>query len=139
DWASVRLILRNRPYMLIVGAKIFQFLAFASVATTSLLFKLNVLLVGYMGLMQLALAQNIASALSMPFWLWMERQWGKRDAYISARLPMIVGQLSWFVADSSSTLWGLIGPGIPSGVASGGMILPSISMFADSLAHDRGI
>lgn len=139
DWASVRLILRNRPYMLIVGAKIFQFLAFASVATTSLLFKLNVLLVGYMGLMQLALAQNIASALSMPFWLWMERQWGKRNAYIIALLTMIVGQLTWLVSDSSITLWGLIWRGILSGVGSGGMILLSISMFADSLAHDRAI
>jgi GPH family glycoside/pentoside/hexuronide:cation symporter len=136
---SLKLMAKNRPFMLIVGAKIFQFLAFASLATTGLLFKLNVLLIGYAGQMQLAIVQNITTAASMPFWLWMERWLGKRDAYLVAMATMAAGSLSWLTADSTITLWGIIWRGLLAGIGSGGMILLSISMFSDSLAHDRAL
>lgn len=136
---SLKLMWANKPFMLIVGAKIFQFLAFASMATTSLLFKLNVLLVGYTGQMQLALAQNIASAISMPFWLWMERQMGKRNAYMVGLFTMAIGSLSWLVADDTITVFGIVWRGALAGWGAGGMILLSISMFADTLAHDREV
>ncbi|ATW03378.1 MFS transporter [Sphingorhabdus sp. YGSMI21] len=139
SWASLKQIYRNKPFVAIVAAKIFQFLAFASLATTGLLFKLNVLLIGYTGQMQLALAQNISTALSMPLWLWMERKMGKRNAYIIGLLMMAIGSLSWLTTDSSITTWGIIWRGIISGLGSGGMILLSISMFVDSLAHDREV
>ncbi|MEO9634519.1 MAG: MFS transporter [Parasphingorhabdus sp.] len=139
SWETVKQILNNKPFVAIIAAKIFQFLAFASLATTGLLFKLNVLLIGYSGQVQLALAQNISTAVSMPFWLWMERRLGKRNAYIVGLLLMAIGSLSWLTTDSSITTWGVIWRGIISGVGSGGMILLSISMFVDSLAHDREV
>ncbi|ASK89318.1 MFS transporter [Sphingorhabdus sp. SMR4y] len=139
SWDSLKQIYRNKPFVAIVAAKIFQFLAFASLATTGLLFKLNVLLIGYTGQMQLALAQNIATAVSMPLWLWMERRLGKRNAYIIGLLMMAIGSLSWLTTDSSITTWGIIWRGVISGLGSGGMILLSISMFVDSLAYDREV
>ncbi|PEQ11412.1 hypothetical protein B2G71_17835 [Novosphingobium sp. PC22D] len=139
NWQTFKLLGANKPFMLIIAAKIFQFLSFASMATTSLLFKLNVLMVGYAGQMQLALAQNIASAASMPFWLWMERKLGKRNAYIVGLAIMSVISLSWLWTGRDITTWGLVWRGLVSGVGSGGMILLSISMFSDTLAHDRKV
>jgi len=139
SWESLKLMFANRPFMMIVAAKIFQFLSFASVATTSLLFQLNVLMVGYAGQMKLALAQNIAAAFSMPFWLSMERRFGKRNAYFFGIAGMALISFSWLFADRSIDNWGFIWRGVISGVASGGMILMSISMFSDTLAHDRAI
>jgi GPH family glycoside/pentoside/hexuronide:cation symporter len=134
---GVRLLLANRPFCLLVGAKICQFLSFASMATTSLLFMLNVLHIGYIGQVQLAVTQNVASALSMPGWLWLERRTGKRNAYILSIAVMGITALSWLLATPTMGHSGLWSRGIISGIGSGGMILFSISMLSDTLAHDR--
>lgn len=136
---SLRTVLSNRPFMLLMGAKLFQFLAFASTATTSLLFMLNVLHVGYTGQMQLALVQNIAGALSMPGWLWLERKTGKRNAYLVGIVFMCITSISWLIAGSGIGLGGLAVRGVLGGIGAGGMILLSISMLSDALAHDRDI
>lgn len=127
----------NKPFMLLVAAKVFQFLSFASAATTSLLYMLNVLNAGYAGPVKLGLASNIATALSMPLWLWVERRTGKRNAYIAAIVLMALTSLSWLVADRGIDLWGFVWRGVLSGIGAGGMILMSISMLADTLAYDR--
>ena len=134
-----RLILANRPFCFLIGAKICQFLSFASVETTSLLFMLNVLELGYVGQMELAIAMNIMSALSMPGWLWVERRMGKRNAYIIALAIMSCTSLSWLVATPDMGLSGLIVRGIGGGAGAGGMILFSISMLSDALAYDRDL
>jgi GPH family glycoside/pentoside/hexuronide:cation symporter len=123
--------------MLLIGAKMFQFLAFASTGTTSLLFMLNVLHVGYAGQMKLALIQNAASALSMPGWLWLERRTGKRNAYLVGILIMCCSSSSWLLASDGIGFLGLALRGLASGIGSGGMILLSISMLSDALAYDR--
>jgi len=116
---------------------VFQFLSFASMATTSLLYMLNVLGAGYEGPVKLGLASNIATALSMPLWLWVERRIGKRNAYICAISIMAMISLSWLLADRSIDLWGFVWRGVLTGIGAGGMILMSISMLADTLAYDR--
>lgn len=127
----------NKPFMLLIAAKVFQFLSFASMATTSLLYMLNVLNAGYAGPVKLGLASNIATALSMPLWLSVERRFGKRNAYIAAIALMAMTSLSWLAADRGIDLWGFVWRGVLSGVGAGGMILMSISMLADTLAYDR--
>ena len=134
---GLRLLLANRPFCFLVGAKICQFLSFASMATTSLLFMLNVLHIGYGGQVQLAVTQNVASALSMPGWLWLERRTGKRNAYIAGILVMSATSLSWLLATPAMGNSGLWLRGLLGGIGSGGMILFSISMLSDTLAHDR--
>lgn len=135
---SWRGVFANRPFCLLMAAKVFQFLAFASVATASLLFMLNVLHLGYAGQMELALAQNIASALSMPGWLWLERRTGKRNAYLVGIGLMAVTAASWLaIPEGGIGVAGLIARGIGAGIGAGGMILLSISMLSDTFAHDR--
>jgi len=137
DTGQLRLLLRNRPFVLLLTAKIFQFLSFASVATTQLLFMLNVLGIGYVGQMQLAITQNIVVAASMPLWLALERRMGKRNAYLIGIACMCLGSVSWLFASRDITMAGIIARGLVSGFGSGGMILLSISMLADTLAYDR--
>jgi GPH family glycoside/pentoside/hexuronide:cation symporter len=137
SWLAV---FSNRPFCLLMGAKIFQFLAFASVATASLLFMLNVLHLGYAGQMELALAQNIASAASMPGWLWLERRVGKRNAYLVGILTMAVTAASWLTVGTEGIgLLGLLTRGVFAGIGAGGMILLSISMLSDTFAYDREV
>lgn len=136
---QISLLLRNRPFMLLVGAKIFQFLSFASIATTGLLFMLNVLGVGYDGQIILAVSQNIAMALSMPLWVRLGRRIGKRSTYLVGVLLFCLGAATWMVAAPGISTTGILLRGILSGVGSGSLILMSVSMLGDTMAYDRAL
>ena len=136
---QVALLLKNRPFMLLLGAKVFQFLAFASIATTGLLFLLNVLGVGYQGQIVLTVSQNLALALSMPLWVRLGRRIGKRSTYLIGVAIFCVTAASWLFAENGIGTVGLLVRGIVSGVGSGSLILMSVSMLGDTMAYDRAL
>lgn len=135
--AQLRAIARNRPFMMLLGAKVFQFLSFASVASTMLLFMLNVVGIGYDGQIILAMTQNLATAISMPLWVWAGKQIGKRRTYLVGLLLFCAAALSWLLADQSIGTVGIVARGLVSGLGSGALILMSISMLGDTQAYDR--
>lgn len=137
--ADLRSIASNRPFMLLLGAKIFQFLSFASIASTGLLFMLNVLGVGYNGQIIVAVTQNIVVALTMPLWVRTGQRWGKRATYLVGVMLFCGTALSWLLADRSIGTSALILRGITGGAGSGAIILMSVSMLGDTLAYDRKI
>jgi GPH family glycoside/pentoside/hexuronide:cation symporter len=134
---QLALLWKNRPFMLLLGAKIFQFLSFASVATTGLLFLLNVLHVGYTGQILLSVVMNIVMALTMPVWVWLGKRIGKRDTYLIGVVLYCIGALSWLLADQTITTTGMVVRSIIAGAGSGSLILMSISMLGDTMAYDR--
>ncbi len=133
------LLWRNRPFMMLVGAKIFQFLSFASVATTQLLFLLNVLHVGYNGQILLSITTNITLAATMPMWVKSGQRIGKRNTYLIGVALYCAGAVSWLFADSDIGNFGLLWRAVVSGVGSGALILMAISMLGDTMAFDRGL
>lgn len=135
--AQLLAITRNRPFMMLLGAKVFQFLSFASVASTMLLFMLNVVGIGYDGQIILAMTQNLVTALAMPLWVWTGKRIGKRRTYLIGVVLFCCAALSWLLADSSVTTIGIVARGIVSGLGSGALILMSISMLGDTQAYDR--
>ncbi len=130
-------IFRNRPFAILAGAKVFQFLGFASVASTGLLFFLNVLHVGYTGQIELAVSANLASALALPFWVRAGKLLGKRLTYVAGVALFCLTDLSWLLADPSITAWGVVIRGVFAGIGSSAIILMSVSMLADTMAYDR--
>ena len=130
-------LFRNRPFTMLVCAKVFQFLSFASVATTSLLFMLNVLHIGYAGQIHLAVSLNITVALAMPLCVKLGATIGKRKTYLLGVAFFCAGALSWLFADASISLPGIWIRGIIAGLGSGALILMSISMLSDTMAYDR--
>lgn len=136
---QIALMTRNRPYMLLLGAKVFQFLAFASIGSCGLLFLLNVLDVGYSGQILLTSVQNITTALSMPIWVWSGKKIGKRGTYLIGVFIFCATALSWLAAPHAPGSSELILRGISSGFGSGALILMSISMLGDTMVYDRVI
>lgn len=137
NMAQLRAIARNRPFMMLLGAKVFQFLSFASVASTMLLFMLNVVGIGYDGQIVLAMTQNLVTALAMPLWVWTGKRFGKRRTYLMGVVLFCTAALSWLMADTSISTLGIVARGIVSGLGSGALILMSISMLGDTQAYDR--
>ncbi|MEZ5499131.1 MAG: MFS transporter [Steroidobacteraceae bacterium] len=130
-------LFRNRPFAMLVGAKVFQFLAFASVAVTGLLYMLNVVKVGYTGQIHLSVSLNLTVAAVMPLCVHLGTRIGKRRTYLLGVLFFCAGSLSWLLADARIAPWEIWLRGIVSGFGSGAIILMSISMLGDTMAYDR--
>jgi GPH family glycoside/pentoside/hexuronide:cation symporter len=123
--------------VLLLAAKFAQYVSIAIASTTKILFMLNVLKIGYEGVIQMSLAQNLAQAASMPIWLAVARRTGKKAALMAAVLVLTATYFSW--------LW--TGPGLPmtsvwirgvfAGIGGGGMVLMGVSMLPDAMELDR--
>lgn len=136
---QLALLWRNRPFMLLLGAKVFQFLSFASIATTGLLFLLNVLHVGYAGQIVISVTTNIAMAITTPLWVRTGRLYGKRQTYLIGVLLFCAAALSWLLAEPGIGTAGLLWRAAISGAGSAALILMSISMLGDTMAYDRAL
>ena len=126
----------NRPLMMLLGAKLAQYVSFGILQPANLLFLLNVLKVGYTGMIHLAVVQNLAVFVSMPAWSRIARRIGKRNAYLLAQAIMIPATLSWWWTDASITLPAIWWRAALFGFASGGALLMSTSMLPDTMEYD---
>jgi len=134
DFAS---LLQNRPLFTLLGAKLCQYIAFGVLMPINLLFLLNVMSLGYMGMIHLAVVQNLAVFASQPAWTRIGRKLGKRKAYLLAQAIMIPVVMSWYWADATTGVAGVWWRGAVFGFASGGALLMSTSMLPDTIEYDR--
>lgn len=135
--ADFRTLLENRPLFILLGAKLCQYVSFGVLMPVTLLFMLNVMKLGYQGMIHLAVVQNAMLFLGMPAWRRIAARFGKRHAYLLAQAIMIPVVLSWYWTDASTGFSGVWWRGFVFGFASGGALLMSTSMLADSIEYDR--
>ena len=133
---DITTIFTNRPLILLMGAKLTQYLAFGMVQPANLLFMLNVLHLGYSGQIGLAIAQNVAVFGSQPIWARMGRRFGKRNCYILGVMIMACAGLSWLLAEPGLPMWQVWLRGVVIGFGSGGSLLMSASMLPDAMQYD---
>lgn len=134
---AVRTLLSNRPFVLLMTIKISQYMAIAVISTTKLLFLLNVVGIGYVGLINLTLVQNVVSALCLPLWVKLGRRIGKRPAYLLATALLGLVYISWYFTGPGLTMPGVWIRGAFNGVAAAGVTLMSIAMLPDVMEYDR--
>jgi glycoside/pentoside/hexuronide:cation symporter, GPH family len=135
--ADFRTLLENRPLCVLLGAKLCQYVAFGVLMPVTLLFLLNVMKVGYVGMIHLSVVQNATIFLAMPAWNRIGGAIGKRKAYLLAQLIMIPVVFSWYWTDASTGFPGIWWRGLVFGFASGGALLMSTSMLPDTIEYDR--
>jgi glycoside/pentoside/hexuronide:cation symporter, GPH family len=134
---ALRTLVSSRPFVLLMCVKLTQYMAIAIVNTTKLLFLLNVLHVGYAGLVLLALVQNIVSAVSLPGWVRLARRIGKKRTHMIAIVTLAAVYASWFWTGPGITSAGIWVRGAINGVAAAGVMLMSNSMLPDVMEYDR--
>jgi GPH family glycoside/pentoside/hexuronide:cation symporter len=134
---AIRTLASNRPFVLLMAIKIAQYMAISVINTTKLLFLLNVVGIGYMGLIHLTLVQNIVSALCLPLWVRLGRRIGKRPAYLLATFLLGAVYVSWYFTGPGLTLPGIWARGAVNGIAAAGTTLMSIAMLPDVMEYDR--
>lgn len=135
--ADFRSLLENRPLFVLLGAKLCQYVSFGVLMPITLLFMLNVMTVGYTGMIHLSVVQNATVFVSMAAWTRIGRKMGKRNAYLLAQAIMIPAVLTWYWADASTGYPGIWWRAVMFGFASGGALLMSTSMLPDTIEFDR--
>ncbi|WP_375383253.1 MFS transporter [uncultured Sphingomonas sp.] len=135
--AALRALASNRPFVLLMLIKICQYMGIAIINTTKLLFLLNIVHVGYVGLINLTLVQNVVSALCVPLWAWAARRFGKRPAYLVSTAILAIVYLSWFWTGPGLTMPAIWLRGAANGVAAAGTTLLSVAMLPDVMEYDR--
>ncbi|HUD30775.1 MAG TPA: MFS transporter [Novosphingobium sp.] len=135
--AAIRALATNNPFLLLMAIKIGQYMAIAVITTTKLLFLLNVLKLGYAGMAQLTLVQNVVSAISVPLWVALARRIGKRASYLAASVLLMLVYASWYLAVPGLGMGEVWLRGALNGVAAAGTVLMSISMLPDVMEYDR--
>jgi GPH family glycoside/pentoside/hexuronide:cation symporter len=135
--ARIGLLFSNRPLVLLMSAKLAQYISISVITSTKLLFMLNVLQLGYVGQVNLGIAQNLTSALSLPFWLKLANRIGKKEAYMLAIVLLAAVYFSWLFTGAGLSELQVWVRGAITGVASGGLVLLSVSMLPDVMEYDR--
>jgi GPH family glycoside/pentoside/hexuronide:cation symporter len=134
---ALRALASNTPFVLLMVIKVGQYMGIAIINTTKLLFLLNIVHVGYVGLINLTLVQNVVSALCVPFWAWASRRFGKRPSYLVSTAILALVYLSWYWTGPGLTMPEIWLRGAANGVAAAGTTLLSVAMLPDVMEYDR--
>lgn len=134
---ALRALASNKPFVLLMLIKIGQYMGIAIVNTSKLLFLLNIVHVGYVGLINLTLVQNVVSALCVPLWAWVARRFGKRPSYLVSTAILALVYLSWYWTGPGMTMPAIWLRGAANGVAAAGTTLLSVAMLPDVMEYDR--
>jgi GPH family glycoside/pentoside/hexuronide:cation symporter len=129
-------VLQNRPFMLIIAAKVCQLVGLASLTASILFLMKNVLLQPESTVGLYVFAGTVATLSTMPVWVWLNRRISKRNLYIIACLLFACLTSSWMLAGAHEPLPLILLRGFLSGTFSGGLLLMGQSLLPDAIDAD---
>jgi len=129
-------VLANKPFMLIMTAKILQLVGIASL-TASILFLLKFVL----GADDSAVVYYISAAtagtmLTLPLWTRINSRFSKQTLYIAACLGYALMVLSWSLAARGEPIEIIALRGLITGIFTGGVLLMGQSLLPDAIDED---
>ena len=127
----------NRPFLVLMGAKLLQLFGVAS-SSASILFLIKSVLGRNEG--DLALKFGVPSLLAtlafMPIWLAVGRRIGKRNTWLLAVVLFVMTSLSFALATPLEPDLIFIARGALFGLCTGGILLMAQSMLPDTMEYD---
>jgi GPH family glycoside/pentoside/hexuronide:cation symporter len=132
---QLRLATRNRPFVILQGAKL-MLMSAAGLHTASAAFFVQRRLEAsdaWLGIIYATL--TIGTVVAQPLWLWCARQYGKRDTFTVAGLFTAVIWLSWLPFGPGTPGWVIVVIGLMAGLGNGGIVMISQSMLPDTIAY----
>lgn len=143
DSSSVRfadgfqLLLRNRPFLLLVGVKLLQLAALASVlASAPYLFRF-VLGLGPSDIGNYLLVFTAAGLLSIPVWRPFIHRYGKRNSYIVSVSLYALAIATWVLWSDAEPDWLIYLRAVAIGFGSTGGLLCGQSLLPDTMEYGR--
>ncbi|WP_230293600.1 MFS transporter [Croceicoccus sp. Ery5] len=134
---QMRMAMKNRPFVILQAAKL-MLLSAAALHTASAPFFVQRRLGmtdEWLGTIYLTL--TIGTVVAQPFWLWLARRFGKRQAYTAGGIFTACVWLLWFLLTKQPPGWMIIGIGLLAGLGNGGIVMISQSMLPDTMEFQR--
>lgn len=133
---QVRIVLRSKPFMVFIGVKFFQLTAAATTTAALLYLARYVLDQDESFLIRFGALQMIGTFVSLPFWSWLAKRYGKRNTYMAAGFSYALIALSWlttaFVEPSLVTDFRLF----MIGFGSAGLLVIGFSILPDTMENN---
>ena len=127
---------QNRPFKMLIGAKLLQLFGLASGSATLFFFVIQVLDRGMMGVAIYGFAMSIGTILSLPLWARLGKQRSKSDLYSLSVIGYSILMFSWIFANSNEGDSVFIARSFCAGFFSGGLILMGQSLLPDTISYD---
>ncbi|WP_448585309.1 MFS transporter [Thermaurantiacus sp.] len=136
DRESLFVVLRNRPFVMLLLAKLLQLVGLAAMQASILFFIVQVLGVseGVVGVY--VTLTTVAMLASMPLWVRLGRRFRKRDLFIGACLGYALVKLSFLLAAPGEPALLIHMRGIAGGLLTGGVLLMGQSILPDAIDWD---
>jgi len=134
---TLRSVLGNRPFALLLGTKMLQLTGFAVLQSTLAFFVLQVLEAGAGMLATIFTIKTLVLIGSMPLWLAVSRRIGKVRTFQLGALVFTIGSLSWLLAGPGHPVPLIVAQAALTGFGSSGMLLVGQALLPDTIAWDR--
>ncbi|WP_448584940.1 MFS transporter, partial [Thermaurantiacus sp.] len=136
DRESLLVVLRNRPFVMLLLAKTLQLVGLAAMQASILFFIVQVLGVpeGVVGIY--VAITTVAMLSSMPLWVRLGRRFRKRDLFIAACLGYALVKLSFLLAVPGEPALLIHLRGAAGGILTGGVLLMGQSILPDAIDWD---
>jgi len=132
-----RLILSNKPFLVLVGVKFMHLASLAITQAAFIYFVVYVLEKGYVAVGMLGLANAIGMLVGTPIWYAAARKLrDKRTLYMIASALAACIILSWWFATPAEPMAITMLRKLLHGIATAGSLLFGQSMLPDAIAHD---
>lgn len=133
---QVKLAWNNLPFRLLATAHIFVLIGTATTSVSNAYFTRYILKRSDNWLGNYYLFALLGVVASMPVWLRVAKNTGKKQCYIASMLAFGLLHLTWFFVAQSEPYALLVARALLIGVASAGMILFAYSMLSDAIRYD---
>jgi GPH family glycoside/pentoside/hexuronide:cation symporter len=129
-------VFQNKPFMLILLAKVFQLVGLASLTASILFLMKNVLQTPESSIGLYVTASTIGTLGAMPIWVRIGKRFAKRDIFMAACLLWSCLTASWLLAGAGEPLHLILLRGFVSGIFTGGLLLMGQSLMPDAIDAD---
>lgn len=134
---QVNAVIGNRPFMMMVGIKVLQFIALSAGGATTAFFVVMVLKRDFSLMSQLAVATIASTVIFIPVFRWLGRYMTKRMGLAIGIIGEVFATLTWLFATPEDSTAFFIARGILGGIFSSAILLFSQAMWLDTIDHDR--
>jgi GPH family glycoside/pentoside/hexuronide:cation symporter len=135
-WEQFRTAAENRPFVVLILAKLMLLLALSSITTGMFYFIVQVMHRGPGALSLYGLATNLGILLSLPVWVRIGRLADKRNLFILTVAAGIPLSLSWMLATAAEPDFIFLGRSVLIGVFAGGSLLMGQALLPDAIEYD---
>ena len=134
---NLRLLAENKPFMILLSAKLMQLFSFALNIGIQIFFFTQVLGLSFSAFGLIAVWGGVATILAVQPWTLISKSIGKRNAYMWAAGGLAIVNLTWLLAAAGEPIWVTTLRFICLGLFGSGQILMGLSVLTDTIEYDR--